>query len=157
MSKTPIRIYQFPGGLRFSKDGHWYHDGSPVTHQGLASYLARNLAWSGEAQCWGIPSGGWFIPVEIEDTPFIVLGIDLDLPEPAVQLSDETIQEFNPAGLRFGSDDVPYVSIKNSSAPGGKIEARFSRSAMQSLISRIEEKEGEFYLTVGAVPVRIRI
>lgn len=157
MSKPPFRIYQFPGGLSFSKQGFWHHDGMPVSHPGLASYLNRSLAWSSQTGGWGLVSGEWFIPVVIEDTPYIVTALEVRDGKLLVQLNDETVQEADPATLRFGAEDVPYLKIRNCTAENGTVEARLGRSAMQALLPFIDEQNGEYYFSLpAAAPVKIQ-
>ena len=150
MGNLEYRIYQFPGGLKLARDGRWIQGGSPVTHERTRSYLNRSLTWSAQAASWGIASGEWFVPVEVEDAPFFVVSIELETDPPLLELSNEQTQPFYPERLTFGPDDVPYVDVSNASAPEGIAAARFTRPAMQSLIARIELRDGKYGVLVGS-------
>ena len=149
MSNSDLRLYQFPGGLKLCRNGTWLQGGSPVTHGRILSYLNRNLSWNDAADGWGIPSGEWFIPVEIEDVPFFVISIDLDRDPPVAILSNEAEVVFSTSDLSFSAEDVPYLKVKVAGVTPKSTRARFTRPAMQTLIARIEHNGKDFAVRIG--------
>jgi hypothetical protein len=149
VGNSDLKVYQFPGGLKLCRDGTWLQGGSPVTHGRILSYLNRNLSWSEAASRWGIPSGQWFIPVDIEDVPFFVISIELDRDEPVAILSNETEAIFRPCDLTFSEEDVPYLKVEAGGTQTKSTRARFTRSAMQTLIARVEQNGKDFVVRIG--------
>ena len=149
VSNSDLKLYQFPGGLKLCREGTWLQGGSPVTHRRILSYLNRNLSWSEAANEWGIPSGQWFIPVEIEDVPFLVVSIEIGCEQPVAILSNETEVAFRACDLSFSEEDVPYLKVEVAGAPPKSTKARFTRPAMQTLIARIEQNGKDFVVRIG--------
>lgn len=140
--------------IRFGRDGRWYSDDEPIANEKIAALFSRSI-------CRG-PDGGWILQmgderaaIEIEDTPWVVVGVDGD-PEAgfAVRLNDDSREPLEPASLRVGDDHALYCAVKDGAA-----EARFLRAAYYEL-SRWIRREGDdaFVLPVrGAThPLRPR-
>lgn len=134
--------------LRFGRDGRWYADGEPITHQRLANLFSRHLRRK--------PDGGYEIwideryhaDVEIEDTAYVVVAAEADdtQAELSVKLNDGSTERLDSDRLSMSQDSALYCTVK-----GGCERARFLRSVYHQLVDRIEQtEEGEFALRCGA-------
>jgi hypothetical protein len=131
--------------LSFRSDGRWYADADPVVHERLARLFSRYLRHK--------PGGGYEIwideryhaDVEIEDTPYVVIGVDTSTGPFMVDLNDGTTEQLDPDSLRVGAHDVLYCRVKN-----GAERARLLRPAYYQLAKFIEEVgPGRFQLRCG--------
>src|SRR6266852_1488128 len=95
--------------LRVDRDGEWYDDDVQITHAGVLANLRGNLRRDAD---------GYFIqtrvriPVEVADVPFVVGRIERSGETLHAWLNDGAEQDVDPATLRIGHDDVPYVAVK---------------------------------------------
>ena len=92
------------------------------------------------------------IPVEVADTPFVVVRVEADGSALRLTLNDGSQEPLDPATLRLSADSVPYCRIK-----GGQFDARFSRAAAWELGQLIEydETTGVAILNVGGQAHRL--
>jgi len=129
------------GAFRIDRDGVWLHEGREVTHPGILQNLFANLACDADGHCLRL--GPRRIPVEVDDTPFVVVRIE----SPGIQsdsreslnliLSDGSREPLDPRSLWLGPGDVPYCRVK-----GGAFAARLSLPAWLELAERLVEDEG---------------
>jgi uncharacterized protein len=149
VSTTPPSEWKLPD-LRVDRDGDWYDDGQQITHPGILANLRGNLRRD---------SQGYFIqtrvriPVAVDDVPFAVVRVERRGDDLHGYLNDGTEEPLDPATLRVGAEDVPYIAVK-----GGAFEARFTRAAAWQLLQLAEHDEasGASVLRVGggAWPLR---
>ncbi|MBI2462564.1 MAG: DUF1285 domain-containing protein [Candidatus Rokubacteria bacterium] len=129
------------GAFRIDRDGVWLHEGREVTHPGVLQNLFANLARDADGHCLRL--GPRRIPVEVDDTPFVVVriessGIQSDRLESLnLVLSDGSREPLDPRSLWLGPGDVPYCRVK-----GGAFAARLSLPAWLELAERLVEDEG---------------
>ncbi len=129
--------------LSIDVDGDWFDDGVEITHPGLLANLRGGLRRD---------EHGYFIqtrvriPVEVADTPLVVIRFERRGAGFAVFLNDGTDEAMDPATLRIGPGDVPYGAVK-----GGRFEARFNRAAAYQLLALAEydERRGRGVLRHG--------
>ena len=129
--------------LRIDRDGDWYEEDVLITHPGLLANLRGNLRRDAQ---------GYFIqtrvriPVEVADTPWVVVRVEPRGERIRVVLNDGTEEEVDPAAFRIGSGDVPYCPVK-----GGAFEARLSRAAAFQLLALADwdERTGRGTLRLG--------
>ncbi|HXG14990.1 MAG TPA: hypothetical protein VNK50_02025 [Calidithermus sp.] len=129
--------------LRIDRDGDWYDDDAPITHPGLLANLRGNLRRD---------AGGYYIqtrvriPVQVEDTPWVVVRVVPQGERLRVVLNDGSEEEIDPGTVRLGPGDVPYCPVK-----GGAFEARFSRAAAFQLLglADYDERTGRGTLRLG--------
>ncbi|MBI2879417.1 MAG: DUF1285 domain-containing protein [Candidatus Rokubacteria bacterium] len=143
------------GAFRIDRDGVWLHEGREVTHPGVLQNLFANLARDADGHCLRL--GPRRIPVEVDDTPFVVVRLEIpeiqaDRIEPiTLVLSDGSREPLDPRSLWIGPGNVPYCRVK-----GGTFEARVSLPAWLQLAERIEEDAaGEPVLVLGRERVRV--
>ena len=119
--------------LRIDRDGDWYDDGVQVTHPGILANLRGTLRRDRE---------GYFIqtrvriPVNVDDTPFVVTRVERRADELHAYLNDGSDERLDPASLRLGAGDVPYAAVKQNA-----FEARFNRAAAWQLLQIAEYDE----------------
>ncbi len=126
--------------LRFASDGRWYADGDPVLHRRLASLFSRYLRRK--------PGGGYEIwideryhaDVEVDDTPYVVIGVNRAGPGFTVELNDGSTESLDADGLHIGRGNVLYCRVKQ-----GAERARFLRPAYYQLAEFIEDVGGGQY------------
>lgn len=133
-----------PGELRLSATGIWHHDSVKVTHPEIARYFTQHLRYSPEHAQFVVEVDGKCVPAIVEDAPYQVLEL---LPAGDVwnlRLSDDTEERFDASTLAVGCDNSFYCYVKN-----GCYAARFSRSAMQTLLPHIEQDGEKYFLAYG--------
>jgi hypothetical protein len=125
------------GRIRFGKDGCWYCDGEPIANRAICRLYARAMTVGPDGRA-RLALGEDRAEVEIEDTPWVVTGIEGD-PERGftLVLNDETREPFDPRGLRVSAEHVPYCRVK-----GGRFEARLLRNAYYALVRHAEPGPG---------------
>src|SRR6185295_2788423 len=62
--------------LRIDRDGAWFHDDAEVTHAGVLANLRENLQVDERGHYLQI--GPARVPVEVEDTPFVVERVEVE-------------------------------------------------------------------------------
>jgi len=125
------------GRIRFGKDSRWYCDGEPIANRAICRLYARAMTVGSDGRA-RLQLGEDRAEVEIEDTPWVVTGIDGD---PArgftLVLNDETREPLDPTTLRVSAEHVPYCRVKD-----GRYEARLLRNAYYALVRHAEPGPG---------------
>jgi hypothetical protein len=139
------------GTIKFGKDGLWYSDDEPIPNRAINRLFSRTLKILPDGRA-RLELGEDRADVVIEDTPWVVIGVDGD---PAagftLVLNDETREPLDPAALRVGANDVLYARVK-----GGAHEARLLRPAYYELMRHAEAGPGGgAVLSVGGRRVAI--
>jgi hypothetical protein len=139
--------------LSFRADGRWYADDEPVVHRKLASLFSRYLRrkHGGGYEIW--IDDRYHADVEIEDTPYAVVGVDADPADHLyVELNDGSSERLDADTLEVGANDVLYCRVKE-----GRERARFLRPAYHRLADRIGQAgDGGFSLRCGGTEHPIR-
>ena len=119
--------------LRIDKEGTWYADYNPIIHRKISMLFAENLQKDengGFLVCLGNES----MPVEVEETPFVVAEIAPEDETIRILLADGRDIEL-PDGPIDLIGDVPYITLKWPD------DTRVSRSAWWSLTNYFEEAD----------------
>ena len=87
--------------------------------------------------------------VTIEDTPWVVTGVERDGGGYRLRLNDGSEEPLDPASLTVGAENVLYTRVK------GGYRARFLRPAYYRLAPAIEERDGQFVLVAGGARTAI--
>lgn len=120
--------------FKIDKEGVWYHEGVEITHERTYCYLNSLLQCDNHGVYYIEAEGNkWY--VEVEDTPFIIVGIKLvqDNMGFIIKLNDATEEFLNPESLIIGKDNIPYCRVKN-----GRFEARFNRPSYFTLAEHLK-------------------
>ena len=137
------------GLITFGRDGRWYCDGEPIGNAAICRLYARSMTIDPDGTA-RLQLGEDRATVRLEDTPWVVTGIDGD-PDHGfvVHLNDETTEPLDVTTLRLSADHVPYCRVK------GRYEARFLRPAAHALLRHAEVGHGAYELRAGAARVRL--
>ncbi len=139
--------------LFIDKDGRWYQNGAEIIHPGIRRQFMEALEIS--------PVGGYRIrvgrevcQVEVEDAPYVVVGIvDNGDGNLSLELKDGAKEVFDPETFWINDQNIPYSMVRN-----GEFPARFSRPAYYELAQRIvsDEENQSFSLVLNGKswPVR---
>lgn len=133
------------GRIRFGKDGRWYCDGEPIANAAICRLYARTMTVGADGRA-RLELGEDRAEVEIEDTPWVVRAVEGDAADGfAVVLNDDSREPLDVGSLRLGPDHVPYCRVK-----GGRVEARFLRTAWYELMRHAESRpDGACVLRAG--------
>jgi uncharacterized protein len=138
--------------LFIDKDGKWFQNGAEIIHKEI--YLQFN------SMLERTPDGGYRVRlgqevcrVEVEDAPFVVIGVVEDgRGDIVLKLNDGTSETLDPESFWIGKENVPYSYVKQR-----VFHARFSRPAYYQLASHIvTDNENEFFLLIQGKRMPIR-
>src|SRR5262245_3994081 len=131
--------------IRFGRDGEWYADDERITNPRIANLFARNVRRGTDGR-YIIRLGDEQANIEVDDTPFVVVGVMPDDDQQfLIELNDHSTEALDAATLEVGRDDVLYCRVKN-----GSERARFLRPAYYQLARYITEAApGRFELRMG--------
>jgi hypothetical protein len=128
--------------LRIDRDGAWYHDDAEVTHAGILANLRENLRVDEQGHYLQI--GPARVPVEVEDTPFVVERVEAEGNGLTVTLSDLSREPLDVESLRLDERGIPRARVK-----GGRFAARLSRAATYQLLQFVQPGEAGPALVLG--------
>ncbi len=124
---TAITLMEMPGQLRLDAHGQWFHDGVAVTHPGIADYLSKHLAWSGEHGVFVVEVDGRAVRVEVDDTAYFVTSLAMEHDPWQITLNDGSSAELRaPIEVRTNGEFICWVKE-------GRFPAKISRSVHQQL------------------------
>ena len=132
------------GRIRFGKDGRWYCDGEPIANAAICRLYARAMTVDGAGQA-RLELGEDRALVDVEDTPWVVTGID-GSPDAGfeIALNDGSREPLDLASLAVGAGDVLYARAR------GGHRVRFLRPAYYHLMRHAEPaSEGRCRLRSG--------
>jgi len=121
--------------LRIDREGVWFHDDAEVTHAGIVANLRDNLQVDERGHFLQI--GPARVPVEVEDTPFLVERVEEEGPGLVATLNDLTREPVALGTLRIDEQGVPRCRVK-----GGRFDARLSRAATYQLLQHARPDAG---------------
>jgi len=139
--------------IRIAQNGTWYFRNIEMTRTDIIHYFYQHL--------YRDPQGDYHIKtdkerclIRVDDVPFIIEGIDLQLKGAngqacmMIQLSDGTCEELQPDTLWIGNNNVVYCRIKKS-----EHAARFSRKAYYQLAKYVEDDGNlnRYSITIGNI------
>jgi hypothetical protein len=138
--------------IRFGRDGVWYADDRPIENSRIADLFSRHVRRRNDGT-YVLEIGPERVPIEVEDTPYVVVGARFDERDGmTVELNDHTVEPLPTEGIEVGPDDVVYCRVK-----GGAERARFLRPVYYDIAKRIVEAEpGRFVLRAGEKDYPIR-
>jgi hypothetical protein len=122
--------------LRIDHDGLWFHDGAEVTHAGILANLRAGL--QADEQGHYLQIGPVRVPVDVEDTPFVVDRVEPDGDKLMATLNDGSREPLALPTLRVDERAIPRCRVKE-----GRFDARLSRAATYQLLQHVEPPEGD--------------
>jgi len=139
-----------PFGLVLHFDGHWTHEGQPITNQKIRQLFDRSVRFLPEEGKYVVQVGRFRGEIECEEAAFFVRCFD---PEGGtLSLSDQSSERLDPSTLTLSERDGALLCcIKKDLSPGGH-RARFLHAAHAELLNAVEEIEGAPMLCFGGKP-----
>src|SRR4029450_6361768 len=134
------------GRIRFGKDGRWYCDGEQISNAAICRLYARTMTVGADGRA-RLELGEDRAEVEIEDTPWVVTGVDGD----AARGFEGVLNDETRGALGLSAERVPYSRVK-----GGRIEARMLRPAWYELV-RHADSAGDGTCVLRAGPQRVHL
>jgi len=134
MSATPDPSKWTLPRLRIDRDGAWFHDDAEITHEGILANLRDGLQV--DAQGHFMHVGPVRIPVEVEDTPFIVERVEVEGAGLTATLNDLSREPVALDTLRVDERGIPRCRVKD-----GRFAARLSRAATYQLLQHVAGDE----------------
>ena len=128
--------------IRIDADGVWFHEDEEVTHPRILAELREGLRADGDG--YYLLAGPVRVPVEVADTPFVVVRVEPEGADLALVLNDLSREILTPETLRFGARGAPYCRVKD-----GRFEARMSRAAAYQLLQHVEAGASPPSLVLG--------
>jgi hypothetical protein len=129
-------------------EGRWFEGGSPIDQPAIERAFDRWIDLAEDGRFCLRNSVNWAY-VEIEGAPIFVRRAFLDHEGALLVLSDETNERLEPRTLRQGPEGALYCDVR-----GGRLAARFDRSAVFALAEALGEDEAGVYVELGGVRVR---
>jgi uncharacterized protein len=134
--------------IRIDREGRFWHEQDPITHEALAKSLASWVDIDPDSGRYILKNSVNWAFVTVDDTPLVVRSLDGD----DVILSDGVREPLDVSSLRIDGEDVPYCDVR-----GGKIPARFGRNAAYALLKDATVgADGQVIVKVGSHEVRPR-
>ena len=135
-----LREYQY----RVDADGRVFHDGSEIVDPATLRFFLLGMRREADGR-WLVPCQGeqnWF---SVEDTPFVVQRLRLDVEDGRLRrvglgLAGELQEPLDPATVEAEGGRL-YCRVRR-----GAFRARFGRLAMQQLAPYLEEADGRVTL-----------
>lgn len=137
--------------IRLDPEGHFFHDGAPVTHRGMARAFAGWIARHPDDGRFILTNGYDWTYFTVEGAPFFVEGVRAGDGGPVLALFDGTEESLDPDALHLEADGVLATRVK-----GGAFEARFTRAAQLELSPWLEE-EAEGGIALVTLTARRRL
>ena len=121
--------------LRIDRDGAWFHEDEEVTHEGILANLRENLQI--DEQGHHLRIGPVRVPVEVEDTPFLIVRVEREGDTLVVTRNDLGREPLAVDTLAIDARGVPRCRVKE-----GRFAARLDRAATYQLLQHVEPGEG---------------
>lgn len=139
--------------ISFRKDGAWYADEERIRNPRIQLLFSRGLRGDDREGAASLPGyTGWLLdlgvdrqPVQVEDTPLVVTGIE-GTPEEgfSIRTNDGEVGPLDASTLSVGAEDVLYCEVDRG--PRGRLRARFLRPAYYRLARHVEALDGRLVL-----------
>jgi len=148
-----------PCNIRIDKNGVWYFQGAEIIRQDIVEMFYSNMEKDEQGR-YLIRMGKEICWLEVEDTPWIVKGVDFipgseeNPPAFQIRLSDNSNENLNLNELWMNEENVFYCKVKS-----GKFVARFSRNAYYefSKFIQYDEENQQYFISLDDKSYIIRL
>lgn len=120
-------------GIRIDREGELWHEGEPMSHQGLRQALFRWLDRGPDGRYVFRLDDARFAYVDVEDTPLVARAARWEGDGALLALSDGSDEPLVPETLTIDDAGVLRCLVR-----GGRLEARLATSAAATLADRFE-------------------
>ncbi len=148
-----LELLRQRSGLSIDDEGRLCHGGEPITHRRTLEVLWGSLRRAEDGR-YLVSVGRESGYVAVFDAPYGVRGVELEGREPAVHLTDGSVEALDPSTLSVDAAGVLHCIVK------GSHRARFTRSAQIDLGLALEEDPqvpGRFVLEHGGRSYPIQV
>lgn len=135
--------------IRLDEHGNWYQGEFPILHDRTIQFLHRNINIDEEGRYY---LSGEDRPVyfKVDDAPYQITKIEKTIVGLLINLTDESVELLEPQSLWRGKNDALYCLVK-----GGKLPAKFTRSAHHDFLSNLEGEEGSYQVVINKKTYKI--
>ena len=148
-----------PCNIRIDRNGVWYFQGAEIIRRDILEMFYSTMEMD-ELGRYVLRMGKEVCVLEVEDTPWIVKGIDFipgseeNPPAFQIRLSDNSTENLNLDELWMNEENVFYCKVK-----GGKFIARFSRNAYYEFSKYIQfdEERHQYYVAINEKDYEIKL
>lgn len=135
-------------GIRLDDQGVFWHEGEPVTHHGLRAAFFRWLDRNPDGRYVLRLDEKRFVYLDVDDAPLIVRSLRWEGATAIGVFSDQTEAPVDLATLRL-EHGKPYLTARK------QLAARLTNDAWTALADRLEESDGDVYLTLDGTRRRV--
>lgn len=133
-------------GIRLDRNGTFWHEGAPVTHERFHKTLLRWLDRLPDGRPILRLDERRYAYVEVEDSDLLVVSMHWQGEHGILTLNDGSEEELDGSTLSQSSDHAMYCKVRK-----GRLTARFLSPAYYVLAEKIEGTDDGFALRVGSV------
>ena len=126
-----------PFGLRLHHDGHWTHEGHPITNAKLRERFDRAVRYLPEEDKFVVQIRHFRGEIELEEAGFFVR--DFDPEAGTVSLSDGTVEPLDVASLHPSRRDGALLCTVKKELKEGGLLARFQHAAQAELLHAVTD------------------
>jgi hypothetical protein len=130
--------------IRVDADGHVWHEGERILHEGLAKGLAAWIDYDDATGRYVMRNSLDWCFVTVDHTPLVVRRVIPHDDALQLELSDGSAEALRPDSLRVAPDGAVYTYVREAS-----LLARFDRAAAFALLERAVPVDEGFALRVG--------
>ncbi|HNW30970.1 MAG TPA: DUF1285 domain-containing protein [Spirochaetota bacterium] len=139
--------------IRLDKDGNWLHNGEPFTNKKIIDFFNRSINVTRDGT-YVIHYGEYTYPITVEDAPLFVTGVWFKgfgrYEKITINLTNGTEELLDIHSLYYKNKTM-YCRVF-----GGRMIARFRNSPFYHLMERLDEVDGQFYLTLCGEKIHIK-
>jgi uncharacterized protein len=139
--------------IRLDKDGNWLHNGESFSNKKIIEFFNRSINITRDGT-YVIHYGEYTYPIIVEDAPLFVTGLWYKgfgkYEKITINLTSETEELLDIHSLYYKNKTM-YCRVY-----GGRMIARFKHSPFYHLMERLDEVDGEFYLSLCGEKIHIK-
>jgi hypothetical protein len=155
MSRPPLTEEQIERlrqtGIRLDRNGVFWHEGQPVTHERFQKTLLKWLDRLDDGRAILRLDEKRYAYVDVDDADLLALSARWEGDRAFLKLNDDSEEELAYDTLEQDESSALYCKVR-----GGALTARITTAAYYSLAERIEETDGGFALRAAGALHAIR-
>jgi hypothetical protein len=143
----PVSTFRFSreSRIRIDAEGHVWHEGERVAHEGLARALASWVDFDDATGRYVLRNTLDWCFVTVDRTPLVVRRVTPRGETFVLELSDGSSEALLPETLRVAPDGAVFAYVR-----GGRLLAAFDRSAAFALLEHAVPAAEGYVLRIGA-------
>ncbi len=141
--------------IRIDTEGRWFHNGIPFTNKKIIDFFNRSIRLTSDG-VYVIHYDHYTYPIVVEDVPIFITGVRYqgfgDFERVWCNLTTGIEEELDTSTLRFNmNNNALYCRVMD-----GVFPAKFYRSASFTLLERLDEKNGRYYLNICGKSIELK-